>query len=127
MACRQQDFPSVAMPGSCAAPVLQRRSERWMSYVLSALLVPVVVILLAIGMYAVYARLGLNDLWGLAAGHAVLGAPFVVITTMSAARQINPVLLLAARSLGARPISVFINITLPMIEVGVLSGAVFAF
>ena len=208
------------MPGSFAAPVVQRRSERWMSYVLAALLVPVIVILLApslvvipmsfsegsvlswppqgftlqwysklfasaewldsaknsvevafaatvfcltfgvpaglvfglrnwrgkqlalafvvaplviptivlaIGMYEVYARLGLNDLWGLAAGHAVLGAPFVVITTMSAARQINPVLLLAARSLGARPISVFINITLPIIAVGVLSGAVFAF
>jgi putative spermidine/putrescine transport system permease protein len=208
------------MSGTFSAPVVQRRSERWMSYVLAALLVPVIVILLApslvvipmsfsegsvlswppqgftlqwysklfasaewldsaknsvevafaatvlcltfgvpaglvfglrnwrgkqlalafvvaplviptivlaIGMYEVYAQLGLNDLWGLAAGHAVLGAPFVVITTMSAARQINPVLLLAARSLGARPISVFINITLPIIAVGVLSGAVFAF
>jgi putative spermidine/putrescine transport system permease protein len=96
---------------------------------LALVVVPLVVptIVVAIGMYEVYALVGLVDIWGLAAAHAAIGVPFVVITAMSAARQLNPVLLLAARSLGARPLSVFLHVTLPGVALGVLSGAVFAF
>jgi putative spermidine/putrescine transport system permease protein len=82
---------------------------------------------MAVGMYKTYAVLGLVDLWGLAAAHATIGVPFVVITTMSAARQVNPVLFLAARSLGASPPSVFVHVTLPGVALGVMSGAIFAF
>lgn len=96
-----------------------------LAFVVLPLVIPNVV--LAIGMYEVYARLGLADLWGLAASHFVIGVPFVVITTMSAAKRINPVFLLAARSLGARPVLVFWHVTLPLISLGVLSGAMFAF
>jgi len=96
-----------------------------LAFVVLPLVIPNVV--LAIGMYEVYARLGLADLWGLAASHFVIGVPFVVITTMSAAKQINRVILLAARSLGARPVLVFWHVTLPLISLGVLSGAMFAF
>jgi len=96
-----------------------------LAMVVTPLVIPTIV--LAIGMYAVYARLGLADLWGLAAGHAMIGVPFVVITTMSAARQLNPVLLLAARSLGAPPPRVFLHVTLPLLRFAILSGTVFAF
>jgi putative spermidine/putrescine transport system permease protein len=96
-----------------------------LALVVMPLVIPTIV--LAIGMYRVYAWLGLGDLWGVAAAHAVIAAPLVVIPTMSAARQINPVLLLAARSLGATPASVFRHVTLPSVGFGVLSGAVFAF
>jgi putative spermidine/putrescine transport system permease protein len=102
-----------------------RGKQLALAFVVAPLIIPTIV--LAIGMYEIYARFGLSDLWELAVGHAAIGAPFVVITTMSASRQINPVLLLAARSLGARPVSVFLNITLPIIALGVTSGAVFAF
>jgi putative spermidine/putrescine transport system permease protein len=115
--------------GVPAGLALGLRSWRGQQLALAFIVAPMVIptVVLAIGMYEVYAQLGLTDLWGLAAGHAVICAPFVVITTMSAARQIDPVLLLAARSLGARPISVFIHVTLPIIAFGVISGAVFAF
>jgi putative spermidine/putrescine transport system permease protein len=96
---------------------------------LALVMIPLVVptIVVAVGMYRVYATVGLVDLRGLAAAHAMIGVPFVVVTTMSAARQVNPVLFLAARSLGGNPISVFIHVTLPGVALGVLSGAVFAF
>ena len=96
---------------------------------LAAVVAPLVAptIVMAVGMYKVYADFGLVDLWGLAVAHAAIGVPFVVVTTMSAARQLNPVLLLAARSLGANPASVLIHVTLPNVSLGVASGAVFAF
>ena len=96
---------------------------------LAIVMVPLVIptVVLAIGMYKVYVWLGLYDLWGLAAAHAVIGVPFVVVTTMSATRQLNPVLPLAARSLGAGPVRTFFLVILPGIRGGVLSGALFAF
>ncbi|MEZ5783870.1 MAG: ABC transporter permease [Rhizobiaceae bacterium] len=102
---------------------------RWRELTLALVVVPLVIptVVLAIGMYKVYVWLGLHDLLGLAAAHAMIGVPLVVITTMSSARQINPVLLLAARSLGANPFKTFFFVTLPLARSGVISGAIFAF
>jgi putative spermidine/putrescine transport system permease protein len=117
---------ALGVPAGLAFGLREWRGKQLaLAFVVAPLVVPTIV--LAIGMYEIYARLGLTDLWGLAIGHSVICVPFVVITTMSAARQIDPVLLLAARSLGARPISVFAHVTLPNVAFGVLSGAVFAF
>jgi len=98
-------------------------------FVLSLVITPLVVptIVVAIGMYKIYAWLGLFDRSGLVAAHTMIGVPLVVVTTMSSARQISPVLLRASRSLGAGPVSTFFRVTLPMISPGVVSGAVFAF
>jgi putative spermidine/putrescine transport system permease protein len=116
----------LGVPAGLAFGLREWRSKQLMlALVISPMVIPTVV--LAIGMYAVYATLGLTGVWGLAAAHAVIGVPFVVITTMAAARQLDPTLLLAARSLGAPPLQVFLNVTLPAIARGVLSGAVFAF
>ncbi|MCW2725421.1 MAG: binding--dependent transport system inner rane component family protein [Frankiales bacterium] len=116
----------LGVPAGLALGLRDWRSKRlMMAFVITPMVIPTVV--LAIGMYAVYARLGLVGMWGLAAAHAVIAVPFVVITTMAAARQLDPTLLLAARSLGALPWQVFLNVTLPSIARGVLSGAVFAF
>lgn len=116
----------LGVPAGLAFGLREWRSKRLMlALVITPMVIPTVV--LAIGMYAVYAQLGLVGVWGLAAAHAVIGVPFVVITTMAAARQLDPTLLLAARSLGAPPVQVFLNVTLPAIARGVLSGAVFAF
>jgi putative spermidine/putrescine transport system permease protein len=116
----------LGVPAGLAFGLRNWRGRRLsLALVVTPLVIPNIV--LAIGMYEVYAQLGLEDFWGLAAGHFVIGVPFVVMTTMSAAAQVNPVLLLAARSLGARPILVFWHVTLPLISVGIWSGAVFAF
>jgi putative spermidine/putrescine transport system permease protein len=116
----------LGVPAGLAFGLREWRSKRLMlAMVITPMVIPTVV--LAIGMYAVYAQLGLTGVWGLAAAHAVIGVPFVVITTMAAARQLDLTLLLAARSLGARPAQAFLNVTLPAIARGVVSGAVFAF
>ncbi|MBW8640710.1 ABC transporter permease [Hoeflea sp. WL0058] len=96
-----------------------------LAFIITPLVVPTIVV--GIGMYKIYAWLGLFDRSGLVAAHVMIGVPLVVVTTMSAARQVNPVLLRAARSLGAGPVSTFFRVTLPIISSGVLSGAVFAF
>jgi putative spermidine/putrescine transport system permease protein len=115
----------LGVPAGLAFGLRNWRSKQLaLALVITPMVVPTVV--LAIGMYAVYAELGLVGVWGLAAAHAVIGVPFVVVTTMAAARQLDPTQLLAARSLGARPPLVFLHVTLPAIARGVLSGAVFA-
>ena len=116
----------LGVPAGLALGLKEWRLKRLtLALVVTPLVIPTIV--LAIGMYRVYATLHLEGIWGLAAAHAVIGVPFVVITTMSAARQMNPVLLLAARSLGAPPSRAFFHVTLPSIRIGVLSGTVFAF
>jgi putative spermidine/putrescine transport system permease protein len=84
-------------------------------------------IVLAIGMYQAYVQLGLNDFWGLTAGHFVTCVPFVVITAMSGAKQMSPVLMLAARGLGAGPLQVLWYVILPSVRPAILFGAVLAF
>ncbi|WP_027061879.1 ABC transporter permease [Mesorhizobium loti] len=93
---------------------------------LSPLIVPPIII--ALGVYFLYARIGLAGTFtGLILAHAVLGAPFVVITVMATLHGFDRQLLRASRSCGATPLTTFRMITLPIIAPGVLSGAVFAF
>lgn len=115
--------------GVPAGVTLGLRSFRFKDVVLAIAVVPLVIptVVLAIGMYKVYVWLGLYDLLGLAAAHAMIGVPLVVVTTMSAARQLDPVLILASRSLGAGPIRTFFLVILPGVRSGVISGAFFAF
>ena len=56
-----------------------------------------------------------------------MAVPFVVITVMSSLSTYDTNLSRAGASLGAGPVSVFRNITLPLILPGVLSGALLAF
>lgn len=93
---------------------------------LSPLIVPPIII--ALGVYFLYARIGLAGTFtGLILAHAVLGAPFVVITVMATLHGFDRQLLRASQSCGATPVTTFRMITLPIIAPGVLSGAVFAF
>ncbi len=99
--------------------------------VLGALfLMPVVVPVIVIGssLYALFAPLGLTASYpGLILAHALLGAPFVVITVAATLSGFDRGLLRAALGLGATPLQAFRHVTLPMILPGVVSGAIFAF
>lgn len=97
-----------------------------MSLLVSPMIVPVVVV--AVGLYLVFAPLGLvNNYWGLILAHTALGVPFVVITVTATLSSFNWTLTRAAASLGAHPWTVFRKITLPLIMPGVVTGAIFAF
>lgn len=94
--------------------------------VLAPLLVPV--ILIAVGVFYVYALLGLNNtLVGLVLAHSMLALPFVVVSVGAGLRSYDMTQERVARSLGASWFRAFRSITLPQIRLSVLSGALLAF
>jgi spermidine/putrescine ABC transporter ATP-binding subunit len=94
--------------------------------VLAPLIVPVMI--LALGFYSLFARLGLiGSLVALILAHVVLATPYVVINVEAVMRTFDRRLEWAARMLGATAWQAFWRVTLPLTRVGVLVGALFAF
>jgi putative spermidine/putrescine transport system permease protein len=94
--------------------------------ILSPLIVPAIVV--AIGIYYAFARYGLvGTPAGLIVAHTCLAVPFVVTSVSASLAGIDPRLEQAALSLGATPTGTFFQITLPLIQPGILVGALFAF
>jgi putative spermidine/putrescine transport system permease protein len=94
--------------------------------VLSPMIVPLVI--MAIGMYAVFASWGLvGSPIGLIVAHTILALPFVVVNVSASLRAMERNLELASINLGAGPLTTFRYVTLPQIFPGVLAGALFAF
>ncbi|MBK0422473.1 ABC transporter permease [Leucobacter sp. CSA2] len=94
------------------------------------LLAPMVVpgIVLAIGIYAVFLKLGLvGTLVGFVFAHTVLALPFTVVAITAGFANFDERLELASQSLGASPVRTFFRVTLPNIIPGMVSGALFAF
>ena len=97
-----------------------------LAVLISPMVVPVIIV--AVGVYFAFAPLGLTDGYaGLILAHTTLAAPFVVVTVLATLAGFDRSLLRAAASLGARPVTTFGRVTLPLILPGVVSGAVFAF
>lgn len=120
----------AAILGTAAALALAAAEFRGKVLVLGLLLSPIVtpVIVLAVGIYMVFARWGLaGTLPGVIAAHTVLAVPFVVVSVMASLKMVNPNLSLASAGLGGGRWFTFRRVTLPLISPGVISGAVFAF
>jgi putative spermidine/putrescine transport system permease protein len=95
-------------------------------FILSPIIVPGIIV--AIGIYFAYARLGLiGHPYALVLAHTCLAVPFVVINVSAALYGFDERLEQAAMSLGATPWATFRQVTLPLIRPGILAGAVFAF
>lgn len=93
---------------------------------ISPMITPIIIV--GVGVFYFYSQLGLTQSHlGLILSHAMLGAPFVVITVTAAAASFDRTLLHAAYSLGASPVVAFWRIQLPLIAPGVITGALFAF
>lgn len=113
-----------------AAALALRRPFRGSSLVRLILLAPLVVpvIIVAIGIYGLYARLRMvGTLHGLVFAHTVLALPFVVVVVSATLRGLDGTLELAAQNLGANRWQTFRHVTLPLIRPGVASGALLAF
>lgn len=94
------------------------------------LLAPMVVpgIVVAIGLYSVFLKLGLvGTLIGFVFAHTVLALPFTVVAITAGFAGFDSRLELAAMSLGAGRFTTFMRVTLPNIVPGMISGALFAF
>lgn len=116
--------------GTLAALGLSRGDLPWRSGLLALLISPMIVpvVISGLGIYFLFAQLGLVATYaGMILAHAVLGAPFVVITVAATLRQFDRTLVRAAYNLGASPTRAFLTVTLPLIAPGVISGALFAF
>lgn len=116
--------------GTAAAIAIARGNKRVSNALGTAFLLPLIVptIVLAIGLYYVFAQLRLvGSVTGLILAHALLGLPFVVVNVGVRLRGFDIRLEQAAQGLGANPLEAFRTVTLPLILPGVLAGAFFAF
>ncbi|OAF17049.1 polyamine ABC transporter permease [Bradyrhizobium centrolobii] len=116
--------------GTLAALGLSRPNFPWRAALLSLLISPIMVpvVITAVAMYFFYADVGLlNTYLGLILAHTTIATPFVVITVTATLTGFDHSLTRAAAGLGAPPVTVFFNVTLPLILPGMISGALFAF
>ena len=121
----------VATPlGTAAAYALfvsgHRAARAVFMFVITPMIVPV--ILIAIGAFYAFGRVGLNNtLTGLVLAHTVLAAPLVMIVITAALRSYDLNQELVARSLGASRFKAFFMITLPQIKFSVVTAALLSF
>jgi putative spermidine/putrescine transport system permease protein len=103
-----------------------RGKEFLTGFIISPLIAPAIIV--AIGIYFFYARLGLvGNPFALVIAHTALAVPFVVINVSATLQGFDERLEQAAMNLGATPWRTFWQVTFPIIRPGVLAGALFAF
>lgn len=120
----------ATVAGTCAALALTRGKMRFRRGLSALMIAPIVLpqILLAIGLFPIMVRIGLNGTFaGIILAHAVVAMPLVFITVTAALRSYPPSMELAAMTLGASPWRTFLHVTFPMIRIGMLVGFIFAF
>lgn len=64
---------------------------------------------------------------GLIIAHGLIALPWMIRLVTTSLISVQPSIEEAARSLGARPLTVFFRVTLPTIRSGVIAGSLFAF
>jgi len=143
-----QAFLSAGLSVVIGVPLgylLANRSFPGKSFVSSLMMVPFVMpaITVALGFLIMYGVNGwfnealealfgfkvrvLHTLWAIVLAHAFYNGPLVARMTQGAWERLDPALEESARTLGAGPLAVFRDVTLPAIAPGILSGAVLAF
>ncbi|MFG1399981.1 ABC transporter permease [Roseixanthobacter pseudopolyaromaticivorans] len=120
---------AVAFGGLCAVACWRlggRLATALRLLMLAPLIVPTIV--QAVGMYRMWAWLGIYDTYlGVIIAHAIVGLPYVVVTVSAALATVDPKLEQAARSLGASTGQAVRLVIFPNIAAGLFSGALFAF
>lgn len=116
--------------GTLAAYGLHTAQSRFARAVYATYMLPLIVpgILIAIGIFLLFARLGLNNtMTGIVLAHSVMAIPLVVITVASGLKGYDMNQEMVARSLGASRLWAFLTITLPQLKISVVSAALLAF
>lgn len=116
--------------GTAAAVALHRTRFKGQQGIRGLLLAPMItpVIVLAIGVYAMFLKAGLlGTTLGFTVAHSVLALPFVVIPVTTSLQGFDRRLERASAICGANKWATFRHVTLPLVAPGVLSGALFAF
>jgi putative spermidine/putrescine transport system permease protein len=122
---------AIATPlGVAAAYAVSQSTWRIMRVIHMTLLLPLVVpiIITAVGIFFVYAKVGLvASLTGLVLANVMLGLPYVVISVVAGLQSFDATQEMVARSLGMNRLRSFFAVTLPQIKASVIAGGIFAF
>ena len=121
----------IATPlGVAAAYAISQSKWRIMRVIHMTLLLPLVVpiIITAVGIFFVFAKVGLAaTMTGLVLANVMLGLPYVVISVAAGLQSFDATQEMVARSLGMNRLRSFFVVTLPQIKPSVIAGGIFAF
>ena len=121
----------IATPlGVSAAYAISQSKLRIMRIIHAALLLPLMVpiIITAVGIFFVYAKVGLiATMSGLVLANVMLGLPYVIISVVAGLQSFDTTQEMVARSLGMNRLRSFFAVTLPQIKASVIAGGIFAF
>lgn len=121
----------VATPlGTMAAYALFVSGHRAARAIFMILITPMIVpvILIAIGAFYAFGRIGLNNsITGLVLAHTAMATPLVMILITAALRSYDLNQERVARSLGASRVKAFFMVTLPQIKFSVVTAALLSF
>ncbi len=122
---------AIATPlGVSAAYAISQSKLRIMRIIHAALLLPLMVpiIITAVGIFFVYAKVGLiATMSGLVLANVMLGLPYVIISVVAGLQSFDMTQEMVARSLGMNRLRSFFAVTLPQIKASVIAGGIFAF
>jgi putative spermidine/putrescine transport system permease protein len=116
--------------GTAAAYALNMSKSRLVKGLQIVLLLPLVVpiVITAVGVFLVYAQLGLiATMTGLILANIMLGMPYVITSVLVGLRKFDPTQEMVARSLGMNRWRAFFSVVLPQIRPSVITGTLFAF
>jgi putative spermidine/putrescine transport system permease protein len=121
----------IATPlGVASAYAISQSKLRIMRMIHLTLMLPLVVpiIITAVGIFFVYARIGLiATLSGLVLANVMLALPYVVTSVIAGLQSFDATQEMVARSLGMGRLRSFFVVTLPQIKASVVTGSIFAF
>lgn len=117
----------IAAPAAYALSLLHLRGAGMLNFVLLvAQMIPGVI--MAMGFYAIYIRLGLlNSVGGLIIADSTVAVPFAVLLLTTFMAGIPKEMTQAATVDGAGPVRTFVSIVLPMSRNSVITASLFAF
>lgn len=116
--------------GTAAAYALNMSQSKLVRSLQVVLLLPLVVpvVITAVGVFLVYAKVGLiATMTGLVLANVMLGMPYVITSVLVGLRKFDPTQEMVARSLGMNRWRAFFTVVLPQIRPSVVTGTLFAF
>ena len=116
--------------GIAAAYGIHTASGKFSRAAYTVLMMPLMVphIIVAVGIFFIYARIGANNtIVGIIVAHTMLAVPFVLITSLSGLQGFDMTQERAAQSLGANRLEAFLKVTAPQIKGSIIASALFAF
>jgi putative spermidine/putrescine transport system permease protein len=118
--------------GTMTSLVLTRYEFRGRGLLSALFLSPIMLpgLVIGLGLYIYYISavpMLARSFWGLLIGHVIVTMPYVVRTVSASLYHFDLSLEEAARNLGASPLKAFLQVTLPIIQPGIMAGSIFAF